>query len=139
MLCEILFLQQNGSPIGDRRDPGHADFRRLRAVCRSSTERNSDAEAGQQEFQKAHDLLPIESNRYSCFSSKPDSRSTRSLDHLIGAGLQRERYIQAESLRGLEVDDKLELGGLLDRQLGRLGAGQDAIDVRRGAAKQIGE
>src|SRR5206468_8162130 len=63
----------------------------------------------------------------------------RSFDDLIGAGLQRERHVQPQSFGGPQVDDELELGGLLNRQLGWLGAVQNATDVGRGAAKQIGE
>src|SRR5262249_31509015 len=37
---------------------------------------------------------------------------------------QAERYA-----RGLRIDDKLELGRLLDRQVGRLGALEDAADI----------
>ena len=37
--------------------------------------------------------------------------------------------VEAERLGGLEVDDELKLGRLLDRQIGRLGALQDMVDV----------
>ena len=36
-------------------------------------------------------------------------------NHLIGASEQRLWDVEAERLRGLEVDDQLELGGLLHR------------------------
>jgi hypothetical protein len=58
-------------------------------------------------------------------------------DHLVGAGEQRGRDGQAERLRGLEVDDKLEFGRLLNGQIGWLGTLEDFIDVASGAAKQI--
>jgi hypothetical protein len=48
------------------------------------------------------------------------------------------RHVEAEYLGGLEVDDKLELGRRLDRQISRLLAAQDAIKVRRSASPQIG-
>ena len=38
-----------------------------------------------------------------------------SLDDLVGAGEKRWRHRQAERLRGLQVDDQREFGGLLDR------------------------
>src|SRR5262249_43475255 len=41
-----------------------------------------------------------------------------SFNHLVGAGEQRRGNFQAEDARGLPVDDQLELGGLLDRQVG---------------------
>jgi len=41
-------------------------------------------------------------------------------DDLIGAGEDRGRHGQAERLRGLEIDDQLEPGRLLDRQIGGL-------------------
>src|SRR5579872_335812 len=45
-----------------------------------------------------------------------------SFDHLVGAREQRGRDCQAERLRGLEVDHKIKLGRLFDRQIGGLRA-----------------
>ena len=56
-------------------------------------------------------------------------RSKQLFDHLVGARKQRRRHVEAERLRGLEVDRKLELGWLLDWQVGRLLAAQDTINV----------
>src|SRR5271165_247956 len=45
-----------------------------------------------------------------------------SFDDLVGAGEERLWHGQAERRGGLEIDDQLERGRLLDRQIGRLGA-----------------
>jgi hypothetical protein len=45
-----------------------------------------------------------------------------SLDHLVGKGEELVRHGEAERLCGGQVDDKIELGWLLDRNVGRLGA-----------------
>jgi hypothetical protein len=61
-----------------------------------------------------------------------------SLDHLVRPLQERLRNRQAERLRGLEVDDQLELRRLLDGQVGRLGALEDLVDVSGRAAEQVG-
>src|SRR5262249_56018968 len=53
-------------------------------------------------------------------SDCPRMRVGRSLDHLIRPRQQRRRDRQAERLGGLEVDDQLELGRLLDWEIGRV-------------------
>src|SRR4051794_27631817 len=60
-----------------------------------------------------------------------------SFDHLVGAEQERLRHGEAEGLGGLEVDRKLELDRLLDGEVGRLGALQDAVDITSRAAEQI--
>src|SRR3970040_2366706 len=59
------------------------------------------------------------------------------LDDLVGAKQQRLRNGQAQGLGGLEVDDELELGRLLDREIGRLGALEDLVDVDRRPAPHV--
>src|SRR5229473_4613900 len=51
------------------------------------------------------------------------------LDHLIGPLQERWRDRQAEGLSGLEVDDQLELGGLLDGQVSRLGPPENLVNI----------
>jgi hypothetical protein len=46
--------------------------------------------------------------------------ASRSLDHLVGALLEMERHVEAERLRGLEVDHQFELDRGLDGKLARL-------------------
>src|SRR5262249_25547382 len=52
-----------------------------------------------------------------------------SLDHLIGAGEQRWRHSEAEYPRRRVIDDKLELGGLHDRQVRRFRTLEDATRI----------
>jgi hypothetical protein len=46
---------------------------------------------------------------------------------LVGTRNQRRRDRQAEHLRGFEIDDHLELVGLLDREVGRLCSFMDFV------------
>jgi hypothetical protein len=64
----------------------------------------------------------------SCTAAKTFTGCIDSLDHLVGAGKQRWRDRQAERRRGLEIDDDLELIGLLDRQLPKLA--RELVDMR---------
>src|SRR5439155_9780873 len=57
----------------------------------------------------------------------------RLLNHRIRPPQQRRWNRQAERLGGLEVDHQVELGGLFDRQVPRLGAFQDLVDIGGGA------
>ena len=58
-------------------------------------------------------------------------RSERSLlfDHLVDAGEQKRRHIQADCLGGLKIDDQFVLGGLHDRQIARLRALEDTSGI----------
>src|SRR6266404_961713 len=53
----------------------------------------------------------------------------KSFNHLVSAGEHRRREAEADRLGRLEVDHQLVLGGCLHRQVGRLLALEDAIDV----------
>ena len=53
----------------------------------------------------------------------------RLFDQFVGTGLKRWRHCEAKGLRGLEINDELELGRYLDRQLARVRATENAIDI----------
>src|SRR5262249_2737515 len=74
-------------------------------------------------------------------SARCPRRSARLFDHLVGEREQLVWNLEAERLRGLEVDRELVLGRCLYRQVGRLLALEDAVDVSGGVpvlVKQIG-
>src|SRR5262245_3429321 len=56
-------------------------------------------------------------------------RVVASLDHPVGAGKQRRRQVETKRLRSAQIDDQLEYGGLLGRQVARFGTPEDAVDV----------
>src|SRR5262245_55540204 len=60
-----------------------------------------------------------------------------SLDHLVGAGGERRRNVEAERFGGLGVYNQLEFVWRLHRQVSRLLASENAIDIGSGAPKQI--
>src|SRR6266550_8029829 len=73
-------------------------------------------------------------------SMKPlaTSETCSLIDHLVGAGEHARRQLKAERLCCLEVDDQLVLGGRLYRQVGRLLALEDAINVAGCATVRVG-
>src|SRR5215471_7072403 len=57
-------------------------------------------------------------------------------DHLVGAQEKGLGQLQPERLGGRQVDDEVELGRLLDRELGGPGAAQNLVDIIAGAPEQ---
>src|SRR6202162_5134272 len=60
-----------------------------------------------------------------------------SFDHLVGTQQNRRRHRKAERLGGLGVQNHLESGRKLNRQVGRLCATKNAIDIESRAAKHV--
>src|SRR5262249_31478820 len=77
--------------------------------------------------------IPVES--MSAVSSiRVRSAHGNSFDHLVDAGDQRQRNGKAEGLGSFQVDDQLDFGGLLDRQIGGLLALENLGGVATGQA-----
>src|SRR5262245_19016898 len=66
---------------------------------------------------------------YSTLVMVPLSSRPSSFDHLVGTLEQRGRNFEAKCILGLEIDHKLELGRLLDRQVTGPFTLEDAIDI----------
>src|SRR6516225_11529505 len=67
------------------------------------------------------------------------SKKAPLFDHLVGAGEQRWRDVEAKRFGGLEVDHKLVPGRVLHREVTRLLTLENAIDVAGGATVLIDE
>ena len=50
-------------------------------------------------------------------------------DHIVGATEQQRWHVEVQRLGGLEIDDQFKLCRRLDREVGRLLALEDAVDV----------
>src|SRR5665213_3005629 len=58
-------------------------------------------------------------------------------DHLVRRGEERRGDGDAERLRSLQIDHQLELGWVLDRQVGGVRALQAAVDIGCRTTKQV--
>src|ERR1700737_4463682 len=65
------------------------------------------------------------------------SKITSLFDNLVGAGEQLRRHVDAERLGSSEIDDEIEFGWLLDRNVTGLRPAQNLIDVVSSASKQV--
>src|SRR6516225_6670625 len=70
-------------------------------------------------------------------SSAINRHNQHLFDHLVGAQQNRWGYGKAERRGGLAVHEHLELGRQLHREIARLLAAQDAIDISGGAPKVV--
>src|SRR5215813_10783180 len=66
-------------------------------------------------------------------------RLAHSLDHLVGERDQLVWNLEAECLRGRAVDDEIEFGRLLDRNIARLRPAQNLVDEVGRAPEQVRE
>src|ERR1700745_2660151 len=65
--------------------------------------------------------------------------STPSFDHLVGASEEHWRHVEAEDFGGRQIDDEVEFGRLLHREIGRLRAAQNLIDIVRRSSEKVRE
>src|SRR5262249_33053183 len=72
------------------------------------------------------------------FRTHVSQQTASSFDHVVCKGEKRGRDREAKRLCSLEVDYQFELGRLLNREIGRLGAFENFIDVVACMAEDIG-
>ena len=65
------------------------------------------------------------------------SKKQHLLDDLVGKRDQRRGKFDAKQLGGLEIDDELEIGGSLNRQIGRFGTFQYLVYVAGSSSIQV--
>src|ERR1044072_2311538 len=126
-LLSELFLPCSGmySPIRANRYP----LATITGAQRASGQTHSRARSHQDDA----DLRADRSTTYLVSCIRVRSAHGNSFDHLVSAREQRCRHFEAERLRGLEIHYKFELRRRLHREVGRLLAAENAIEVRRSA------
>ena len=77
-------------------------------------------------------------DRYRDFELGTVVERARIFPHLVGEQQDRRGHCQAERLGSLDIEDQPELGGQLDRKVGRLGALENSTDVAAGLTIGIG-
>jgi hypothetical protein len=69
---------------------------------------------------------------------RPGSFRNNLFDHLVGIGEQWRRHVEAERLGGSQIDDEIEFGRLLYRQISRFGTSQYPVNIRDNWPTEIG-
>jgi hypothetical protein len=75
---------------------------------------------------------------WSVFSTVQGCGKRRLFDHLVGTGEQWRRHVEAERLGGSQIDDEIEFGRLLYRQISRFGTSQYPVNIRDNWPTEIG-
>src|SRR5262245_9411929 len=90
---------------------------------------------------KADNLHTISASPLSARTGCEQSQQKRLslFDHLVGAGEQRGVHVDAERLGGREINNEIELGRLLDREVGWLRPPQNLVDKVASTPEQVWE
>jgi hypothetical protein len=71
-------------------------------------------------------------------AKRRDERAADSFNDLVGGSEQLRRHVKAKRLRGFEVDNQLELGRLLNRDIARFRPVQNLINIISCTPKLVG-
>ena len=124
-----LKLQANNVPLGARASMGAI------SVASSLSAASLPSVEGEHKPLRAREARRVELFGYFLKAGRKAPGSCRCsklsnlFNHLVGALLEKERYVQAKSFGSRKIDDELKFARLLDWQIGRFSAAQDLIDV----------